>query len=283
MNKLAYVLQCFAVWALSFLSAKAAPPVPVPIPCPQDGGLCISIQVLFTDPTHGTITVNLSTQVLQEMILKDAQAYMNANLPPFLTSEVVIFPLRYLNGSIILHTVVIGGNVFPPLPPHPGPPHCGTLGHPPCPTLQPNIGFAQGISQVDIQLVDEYQKEEDHWGCRDHSAGCGWHQGGNVTVGQFTVFGDAAVAVDPIADLSKQSAVFTYRGDHVAGNITLKKIQGPFSFSLNGKTVGYSVRLVDPATANQYGLNAFNASSLTISSINRARTVLTATIAPAVH
>jgi len=289
MNRL-LVHAILAVAALRVGMAQTG--APIPIPCPANSP-CISIQAVMNDNTHGSITITVNKSQIEALILDAAQTNINASgtLPGFLTQQLDLGNIRYLNGRIILHQVAIGGAAPPhpiPHPPHPGPhpphpiPHppidCGHPGHPPCPSTRTSPS-ANPVGKVAVSLIDEYQKEHDSW--HPFPLPGHWNNDGWPTVGNFTVFGDATFGVDAPLPMPAQHVAITFPEDHATGSITLQAIQGPFTFSLGGKTSTFSFAIVDQTTAAQYGLADLSVSGIVIDSIDASQVVVTGVIGPA--
>jgi hypothetical protein len=261
---------------------------PISIPCPANSP-CESIEAVMNDNTHGSVTITMNVPEIETVILNTAQADVNANLPAFLTQQVNVGNIRYVNGRIILHQIALNG--APPLPPHPphpipqphpiepNPPDCGKPPHPPCPSTNAALTNSRG-GPVAVSLIDEYQKEHDHFDPFPLPGGH-WINDGWPTVGKFTVYGGITFGLDTSAAMPEQHLLIAFREDNVKGSITLNAIQGPFSFSLGGKTSTFSFSVVDSTTAAQYGLTNLSVSDVIVNSIDASQAVVTAVIGPA--
>ena len=229
---------------------------PISIPCPASSP-CEAIQVLLHDNTHGSITITASVPKIEDLIRKAAQTYIDATIPSSLTKQISLLNIRYLNGRIILHKVTIGDR-------------------------PPGAAHATPAGPVAVSLIDEYQKELDHWHpfplFRGHWSNDGW-----PTIGRFTVYGDATFGVDAPAPMPEQHVVISFREDHASGTITQSAIAGPLSFSLGGKTSTFSFIVVDSSTAARYGLTTLSVSGVEVNSINSSQAIVTGVIGPAVR
>jgi hypothetical protein len=248
------------------IAALARADTPIQILCPANSpnSPCESIQILLHDTSHGSITITMSTPKIQQLALNVAGPYLSANLPAHLTQQLQAFHVRYVNGRILLHQVTIA----PSSP-------CGHIGQQPCP---PAIGSR--VQQVSVNLIDEYQKEIDHWKpfplFKGHWSNDGW-----PTLGKFTIRCTATFGVDAPLKMSEQHAVFILSEDSVDGNITQTAIHGPFSFSLGGKKTQFSFPLIDSTSAAKYGLTDLSVTDAILNQIDSSHVIITGIIGPA--